>query len=345
MKNIELSPESLLLAGFKFPHHSSCSGYQNLVDYLPGTFIDANKFFLGDSDFGTLRRKINMGLFELFLKFKAPKFKVYHAFYSENHVLFSIPNNANLISVATVHLPLDWLDADKYKGSIWTRMRRNAFQNLNGIITLSKGQVPTLQSLLPKTHIKFIPYGINPIYPRNKMILNREKLKIIVLGSNFRDKYTFFEIVKYAIKYKPDWQFSLVGASNDWKTEALEFPNVKVYPYVSDQEYLKIIEDCHINLLPVTFATANSALLEAHAMGLPSICTNTLGIVDYSLETTKFFEDINSAIRLISNIDEMSESEYYDLRQRTATQATEFFWPSIAKQVVQFYNELSSGVV
>lgn len=341
-EKLELSPQNLLIAGFRFPHHSESSGYHHLVNYLPGTYMDANLLPLGNSAFGTKLRRINMGIFELLLTAKASNYKIYHVLYPENHILWSIPNRNQVISVVTLHLTADWLNCKNDPKNIWVQFRREAFKRLHGIIALSSAHKAELEALLPNTDVRFIPHGMNPIPSNNLSDISYENnlFRVITIGANYRDKETYFKIVQYALHEKPNWQFDLVGVPKDWQQAAKNYSNVRIHPYLVETDYFRLIEAAHVHMLPVVFATANNALLEAHAVGTPSICSNVSGITDYAVETTCFYENSYEAIKILNTIENMSIDQYLITRKKTREGGKKFLWSTIAKQVESYYHEL-----
>lgn len=333
----------ILLAGFKFSHHSPSSGYHQLANFIECDYVDANNFPFRNAPLASKLKLLNFMLFELYLVNKAKKYEVVHYLYPEQHLIFSVPTNKKVISVATIHLDEKWLDENSGIKRKLVNLRRRAFSQLNGIISLSSDQASRLKRIYPNKHIRFIPHGVNELGFYSDVDLNRENFIITVVGSNYRDKKTFFEIVKYAQFNHPNWRFNLIGASKDWKEHASNFSNITVHPFLKEEEYFKILQSSHVHLLPVEFATANNALLEAHALGVPSLASNNSGIIDYSLESTYHFKNVKEAIEILRHISSMSPSEYNFLRKITKKEARKFHWSSIAREVRNFYKDLKSS--
>lgn len=334
----------ITIAGFKFPHHSESSGYHQLVNYIDCSYINANEMLLGGKSNSKLT-KFNYLLFELnlFIKLRLHKPKIIHYLYPEQHLLLSNPKSSKNISVATIHLDESWLEVG---GDIGNRkfisLRRRTYSNLDGIITLSTVQKDRLKKIFPNKNIAFIPHGINE---KEKELVNAAKLKknsfiITIVGSNYRDEDQFFRIADVALMEHPNWKFNLIGVSNEWKVRAEKYRNIIVHPFLEEEEYFKVLLNSHIHLLPLKFATANNALLEAHSLGVPSVVTNYQGVSDYSLPTTFKFNNDEEAINILRNINSMEESNYIRLRKETLEKAEKFYWKNIAKQIKSFYTEL-----
>ncbi|MCM3363557.1 glycosyltransferase family 4 protein [Niallia sp. MER TA 168] len=334
----------ILLTGFKFPHHSTSSGYHHLASYINGEYLDANKILFGSIPMESKARLLNFLCFEFFLKFKVNKYNVVHYLYPEQHLLFSVPEGKDkIISIATIHLDEQWLDRNIKSNKKFINTRRNAYEQLDGIICLSNDQALRLKKIYPKKNIKFIPHGINKLGSYAKCDINRDIFYITVVGSNYRDKQVLFNIIKLSEKLFPNWKFNFIGVSKEWKKEASNFSNIIIHPFLSEIQYFEIMQASHVHLLPVEFATANNALLEAHALGVPSLTSSCLGILDYSIKSTSHFTDEQEAIAILESIYNMSNTDYLSLREDTKNEAEKFEWTQISKEVLQFYHEVEKN--
>jgi len=332
----------ILLGGFKFPHHSDSSGYHQLAKFINGEYLNADKLIFGNSPIESNKRQLNYLLFEMALSFKAKKFNIVHYLYPEQHLFFSVPKNKKTVSVATIHLDEQWLNRDMVVSKKFLEARRSMFEKLDGIICLSREQEEKLKEMYPSKQIKFIPHGINNLVQYSNFNFNRENLEITVVGSNYRDMELLFEVIETVEKKHKGWRFNLIGLSKEWKVYAAKYSNTIVHPFLTEEQYFSVLQSSHIHLLPVKFATANNALLEAHALGVPSITSNCKGVKDYSLETTLVFNDKEDAINKLEYISSMSDENYSELRKSTLDNSRQFSWEEIAKRVTEFYSLLQS---
>lgn len=127
-------------------------------------------------------------------------------------------------------------------------------------------------------HAVFLPHGFSvPQFTyRKPKYLFEKKANIFFSGSNYRDEETFFYIVEQMRSLRPDIMFHAVGQCSDWKKRMSSMENITVYPFLSD-DYYSLLSKCDYNFLPLTFATANNALLEAQALGITSILPKISG--------------------------------------------------------------------
>ncbi|MBZ9537144.1 glycosyltransferase family 4 protein [Cytobacillus oceanisediminis] len=339
----EIRKDKILIAGYKFPHHSDSSGYHHLSSFIEGEFLDANRLPFGKAHVDSKIRQVNFILFELAIRLKALKKDVVHYLYPEQHLVFSVPKK-NTIRVATIHLDEKWLDKNSKIKKKFLSTRRKAYEKLDGIICLSSEQASRLRLIYPEKKIRFIPHGINQLgyyeqcdYDRN------ERFLITIVGSNYRDKELLLEIIGIAAEKHKHWIFNLVGISQEWKKDFADFKNVIIHPFLSENEYFSVMQSSHIHLLPVKFATANNALLEAHTLGVPSLTSNTTGIKDYSIKSTRKFKGAFEAIRQLEDIAHLDNESYRQLRESTKKEAIKFSWEEITKEVLDFYKELKSN--
>ncbi len=343
----KFTKENTLVAGFHIVHHASGSGYDGLVSHLPATYTDADNLMFGHTRFGSLQRKANMLFFDFYLKMIRSKYKIVHFLYPEGHLGFTLAPLKHIKKVATVHLKLDWAhkkhlsEFGSFKEYLYAKIRHRAFSQLDGIITLSSANVAEAQRCFPKAKIKFIPHGIHNNSHYFQLLYSEHKpFKIITIGMNYRDFEQYKAIVNHAREHQKNWQFHLVGAWSAWRNFFKDYPNVVVHNYLENEAYFSLLNSCHVHLLPLTFATANNSLLEAHSLGIPSIITNLVSVKDYATSDTRFFADLAEAVNHLQWYEQMDITAFNTLRQQIKQEAQRFFWENIAQEVIQFYHEI-----
>jgi glycosyltransferase involved in cell wall biosynthesis len=333
----------VLIAGLHLSNLSENAGFEQVAKFLPFDYVDAGWLPFQDAPFGTLKKRINLTLYELYLKRKIRQYKLVHYIFPELHLTFSQPTNRNIISVGTVHLPLDWL-APNARGITWRKeytreSRKKAFMRFDALVTVTRDNVASLKEHFPDADVRFIPHGVhdNSGYLTKKN--SRQDLQIITVGSNFRDFDLLENVVRHAQQNNKKWKFHLVGALK-LAGRFKPYPAMTVHPYLLESEYLRMLSDCDVHLLPLTFATANNAILEAHSVGTPSLASELNSVKDYALSTTMLFTDLDGLITRLNELDGMSVEELNELKERTIRETPAFFWTNIASAFETYYQQL-----
>jgi glycosyltransferase involved in cell wall biosynthesis len=93
-------------------------------------------------------------------------------------------------------------------------------------------------------------------------------------------------------------------------------------------------------LLPLTFATANNAYLEAHSLGIPTVVSNLPSVHDYATSQTLFFSGLQEAVHHLKTYQNMDRNVYLQIRHQIKEESKKFHWEAIARKVVDFYQEV-----
>jgi glycosyltransferase involved in cell wall biosynthesis len=117
-------------------------------------------------------------------------------------------------------------------------------------------------------------------------------------------------------------------------------PDTTTHARLSEEEYFKLLNGARALLLPLKFASANNALLEAHSVGLPSVCTDLPGVHDYSVGTTSFFMDAAGAISRLEKLAALDDASTKALRAQTLEEGRRFDWRNVAGDIARIYKEL-----
>ena len=328
---------SWLAAAYIYPHHRRTSGYAQLCNHLPSRPLLSTNIPFSGGDEGSVKWRISRRLFDLTILGASLRADLLHFLYTENHLrlLFKTSKRLNprLKLVGTLHQPLGYYTMENSLA---------ALRCLDGIITLTSNQASEIRAALPEKNVWFVPHGgvfeKGPLPPDTSF--GGPSFDIIVVGSNYRDWQILGEIIKQASGRFPNWKIHLVGAGERNRTRFGHCPNVTIHPRLSDEQYAARLRTSRVLLLPLTFATANNALLEAHSAGLPTVCSDLPGVHDYSISSTRFFRDTTEAIAQLEGLAAMDESSTKVLRTKTLEEGRRFDWPNIAREITQIYNEL-----
>lgn len=326
----------VLYSGFVDHNHSKFGGYDNIIRF-PETdkVILSNNCFLGEINKKYRLRKIPLSICDIKTRLSKNQFDICHLFYGEITMIPFIPysKSKKCKNVITLHL-----DITKQ------RFHKSFIRNLNsfdGKIVLSSQQKEYYSSQFG-IETTFIPHGFDkPIF--NETVLTDrdgkgfdfEAINLVTSGSNYRDYDTLLEAVS-CLKDDDKFIFHLVGTNSIWKNKFEPYPNVRIYNRLDDDSYYSLIKFCDYNFLPVTFATANNALLEAQSIGISSILPKIPGILDYAAPQpfNYFYANTSELIQIIKSLSKSTIS------QDIINHSKKFYWESIYKQLYDYYIEL-----
>lgn len=326
----------VLYSGFADRSHSSFGGYHNIVNFPHcGKVLLSRDYFLGELDRKYRLRKIPLTLLDLDTRRQRRNYDITHLFYGEITMIpfLPYPKDKKHKTVITLHL-----DIEKQ------RFHKFFLKNLSffdGIIVLSTQQQEYYRNKYG-IETAFIPHGFDtPTFsykiPRDTTgrSIDTTCINLITSGKNYRD----FDTLKATVeKFRDDerFVFHLIGTPAEVKKDLSQFPNVHIYPRIDNDEYYSLIKSCDYGFLPVTFATANNALLETQAIGLKSILPNIAGIQDYAAEANLFYSSTEELFSLIDSLHKSTISE--EILQH----AKKFLWKNIFNQLNEYYSNLLS---
>ncbi len=328
----------VLLSGFHYPHHAQTSGYDRLRFHVSADYVDAGALPGGRRRFGGTARRANLLLSEVVASLRGRRYDLLHTLYPEDHPGLGQLVRSPAKRVATFHLPLEWF-AELDRSRVPThRLRARAFRRLDGIIVLRSADEEPASAAFPRALVRFIPHGVE-WSPRLPPRAGRE-FAVLTAGCHERDLQSYLEIVDRAAAAHAGWRFHLVGAPPEWRDAVRTRANVVGHARLDDHEYRRLLASCRAALLPLRRATANNALLEAHAAGLPTVVHDLEGVRDYAVETTALFGDAAQAVAQLARLAALSPTAAAEQAAATHRAAARFRWESIAAQTRAFYRDI-----
>ena len=241
--------------------------------------------------------------------------------------------------VATFHLPAERV-----------RQRFEHFQpeeikGIDAAIVLATTEVAKFQRWFDASKVVYIPHGIDTSQFRPS---GREpagnKLKLLIVGKHMRDWEVMHRVIDEAHRDNLDIHFEVVVPSQ-------HFPyftgcsNVTLHARLPESDLVALYQQADALFLPLKDATANNAVLEALACGLPVITTNVGGIPDYVTPDCGWLfpeGDVEATFELIKQLcsdKEMARSR----RQKARIQALNFDWGRISEQLSVVYSAVQAG--
>ncbi len=319
-----------------FAHHSRLGGSGVLCDYLKGVEMRADDWPWGAAPEGSRRWKAGRRIFDLGILARANAYRLIHFIHAEFHprttfhLLRRLAPRTRLL--ATIHLPLDYY-------SLENTLR--AYRELHGIIALARWQVEQVQSLLPEVKAWWVPCGFDMDHEfRPAAVPDDGVFRVVTIGSNYRDWPMTEAILDQAAARHPAWRFHLVGLPARRRESYAARPNVVIEPRLDEAAYFALIARCRTLLLPLNFATNNTAVLEAYSVGTPTLCSDLPAIHDYAVSTTRTFRDAESALASLVERAAWSPAQRAQARAVTREEGRKFDWRNVARMVSTVYREL-----
>jgi glycosyltransferase involved in cell wall biosynthesis len=225
-----------------------------------------------------------------------------------------------------------------------------AVRRLDRAIAVSPTQVPWLAERLGAERVELILHGIDTGFFRPRSAEVREEragggpFRCITVGHYLRDFTALGEVVRRLAGR--GFAFDIV-TNRETGLEGL--PGVHRHQDVGDDRLLALYQEADALLLPVTQSTANNALLEGIACGLPVVSTRLPSIEAYVPAQPQ-----NNAAILVEGNDP-DELSWAVLRlrddpglaqamgRRARTRAEELAWERIAPRYAKVYEALQGA--
>lgn len=119
---------------------------------------------------------------------------------------------------------------------------------------------------------------------------NHAKLTVIAMGNQMRNKELLIDIVRN----NDDVHFVICQGVGDMKQDFKSFENVKLIPFVSEQELKGYMNMADISLNVMIDTIGSNVIVTSMAMGLAMVCSNVGSIRNYCDETNAIFCDNNN---------------------------------------------------
>jgi glycosyltransferase involved in cell wall biosynthesis len=253
--------------------------------------------------------------------------------------LCKLPRKMRPRIVATYHQPPELLDSLTI---------RDVIRRLDCITVVSPEQVSYFQEFIAPDKIHLILHGINTQYFKpGSALKEKNTFKCITVGHWLRDFKTVREVAERLSGYK-DIEFHVVTSKlTGPRVTGLEgLANITLYrDTVDDARLLELYQQSDILFLPLLQSTANNAILEGIACGLPVVSTYLPSVKAYLPDKEavlikdndpKQFVDV--ILQLVHNPENRKE-----MAQEARKRAEELDWRRIVPQYEAVYSKLTSN--
>ncbi len=232
--------------------------------------------------------------------------------------------------MATFHQPPDLLPQ---------LLRPEVIAKLDQVTVVSPEQVPFFQEVLPPDRVNFIPHGINTEYFQPPVDRDEPlRFRCITVGHWLRD-YDALRKVATLLGTRQEIEFHVVSP----RVAGLdELPNVTMHSNLSDASLRLLYQTSDVLVLPLLASTANNALMEGIACGLPVISTDLSSVRAYVpgreailIRDNDPGEIADALLYLIKN-----SAVRLEMGRHARARAEELSWKRVVLEYERLYQEL-----
>ena len=346
-----MSARKIYFVRFRYSHHSPHSGYSRIAEYgeklLGGKTIPVKKSLprwllrnriywrLARGTPGYTREAIAAELKVARHILKEPNC-IYHFLYGETNYHYAGKLNGLRGSriVATFHhVP----SAIQKAAQIDWHLRQ-----LSAITCVGTNQIEYFSSFLDPKKLHFVPLGIDvEYYQPPSSPEDRDPDLCITVGENYRDFLTLRGVIELVSYLRPQTKFVCVVPPKGIPKLGTH-PNLTVQSGIPEEELLKLYQTASLMVMPLTDATANNAVLEGMACGLPVVVSDIGAVRDYaspeSAAIVPAFDARNMAEKIIELL--ANHAQRKEIGQQARLQALKFAWPAVIEQLKNVYDSL-----
>lgn len=335
---------------FRFPHHGVYSSYHRLVSYLGAgdAVVDASMPKWAYSRYFnprgiTQRTRLKMCEKKAWNKAAHGDYQWVHYIYPEQgYVLGSSMKPEGVKMAMTCHLPPEAFEA----GGERRNSLREGLSHADAVILMSPNYIEYYQSLAQRARVAFIPHGIDIHYfkPARKSANADDTVKLLTVGNMLRDFETLAKVINMAAEQGVNWMFQVVALRDRLdKLEAMLTDAGKQLCEslfnISNERLLALYQESDILYLPLTDATANNAVVEAMACGLPMLLSDFPATRAYTEETADYIlgRDPYEAFEMLKSITSDREALQERGCAARAMAESKLSWEVIAERQREFF--------
>jgi glycosyltransferase involved in cell wall biosynthesis len=343
----------MIALSFSFAHHGRFSAYHHLLDYLneEDVAVDASM------PAWTYRKPFNLRGWSQ-TAWRAHKERQAYGFARSGHhewLHYLYPEQGyrhgrhlrqkGLKIAMSCHLPHSVIESLGTECDIF----KEGLSIADALILMSPDDLNDYRRLAPNAKIAFIPHGIDihhfkPADYENSV--RRGHATILTVGGMLRDFETLAQVIEIAASRKVPRKFQVITSKallERLRLRLSESARRYFEPLhgISDDELLKRYQQADLLYLPLLSATANNAVLEAMACGLPMLLSDLPACRAYAAETADYVkccdpDEAFARIEAMVGNPEILREKSFEVRKRAVTHLA---WETILDQHRKFLSE------
>jgi glycosyltransferase involved in cell wall biosynthesis len=340
------NPRSVFHISYVYRHHATRSGYHRLSDFI-GTRIELSPALrvAGETllrlpgkliswwggHFEYSRHDFTMEV-QTFLHMRRHRNALYHFLYGEKSfkLLAHCRGFHGHRFIATLHHP-----EEHYA---WLFRSTRHLSRLDHAVVLSRQSIEFTERLVGRGRVSFIPYGVDTDYFQPAPQRDRRSApRCVFVGYHMRDFDTLARVVSNVLEKRSEVEFWLVSG-NPRCAPLAERPRVQWLKKIPDEDYLRVLQQSDLLVLPLHGSVANTAVLEAMAVGLPMVVTDG-GVRDYVDSSCAVLTPQGDASSMTDAVLQMlsKPTALDNMRRAARRRALQFDWREIARQMADLY--------
>ena len=239
--------------------------------------------------------------------------------------------------IATFHLPT-YQVRQRFEET-----QKHLVSGIDLAVVVGTDQLPAFRNWLGSERVIYIPHGIDtdrfcPAEPMPR----RDGVRLITVGHHMRDWKALDKIIYQCYVQKLAVQFDIVALEHGLSSSA-SLPNVHFHSQIPEEQLIQLYREADALLLPMSYATANNAALEALACGTPVISTMVGGIPGYVDDTCGWLFESGEVARIVDLIGGICNEQEIAWSRRGAarSKALVFSWKRVAEKMRTVYEAVA----
>lgn len=270
----------------------------------------------------------------------AHAFSAVHFLVGENHAaLLAAAATAPAQVIATLHMPASVFAATPPKSGC-----------VHTLVLLAGRDASYFAGAWGSRHTVVIPHGVDTDFFRPGATDGPVSPSILVVGRFLRDFPLTAETVLHLAAAHPDWCFDFVVPADAWNGDDLAavraLPSARWHDRVGDATLRGLYQGAACHLTPFRDCTANNALVESLACGLPVVTTDRGGVRDYGAGTVYPLADEHTAAALATLCERYVAEPAWRAQIAAGCRAfalESLAWPVIARRHLALYAHIAQA--
>jgi glycosyltransferase involved in cell wall biosynthesis len=209
----------------------------------------------------------------------------------------------------------------------------NLLRWVDHIVLVSRCQLPFFLPHVPEDRLHVILHGVDTDFFRPPRSRNDTGgFRCITVGHWLRE----WNVLRQIVGALPDMRFDVVTS---FETGLGALPNVHIHQNINDDTLAELYRAADVLLLPLSDSTANNALLEGMASGLPIVATELPGVRNYLPEAGGVLVPDNSVERFVMTLQSLRQN--VQLRRTMGSsaraRAEQLAWPRLISEYEALY--------